>query len=141
MTRILKAAEWRWDNKQLQEIIENCGCFSHFNKTQPPIATISKPECPGHTVHMDVFYPEGQETQQRPYLLLIDSLSRFTMVRKITSRSAENLLSIMVAQWVSAYGVPHTIYSGAAPITTSAVWKAWSNLYGVTLIPAAARNQ
>ena len=101
LSRIMKAAGYLWEPKELEDITENCGCFSQFNKPQAPIASINRPQFPGQVVHMDVFFPEEIDTQKKPYVIFIDGFSRFCVTKKVTQGSggcsAENLLRICAA--------------------------------------------
>ena len=132
------------EDDTIHSVIEDCGCHVPHNRPQKPKVSGIRAQFPGQVIHLDVFFPSLTNAQKNPYLMIVDSFSRFTMTRKLFGSSAQSgpkLLQCLVANWVSAYGVPETVYSDTGTVFTHSIWLEWSELYGVQLVPAFARSQ
>ena len=144
MIKIIKAANMKADEDHIHTVIENCGCHVPHNRPQKTKVSGIRAQFPGQVIHLDVFFPSLTNPQKNPFLMIVDSFSRFTMTRKLFGPSAQSgpkLLQCFVANWVSAYGVPETVYSDAGTVFTHSLWHEWSELYGVKIVPASARSQ
>ena len=73
--------------------------------------------------------------------MMIDNKSRFCMSRELYAETGSALLHCFTCNWVAAYGVPQILFADAAPVFTSKEWSEWTDLHGVALTQAVARNQ
>ena len=73
--------------------------------------------------------------------MMIDNYSRFCMCRELYAETAVAILHTTTSAWVAAYGVPQYIFTDAAPVFNSEVWKDWADLHGVSISQARARNK
>ena len=89
--RVKETVYWPGLNDQLENVIINCQlCLKYSkskNKSTPPTALGHEvPALPWSKVATDIFHYESQ-----PYLLIVDYTSRFPIVRRLKSMSAQNI--------------------------------------------------
>ena len=89
---------WPGLNDQLEQLILNCQlCLKYSkskNKSTPQTALGHEvPPVPRSKVATDIFHYESQ-----PYLLIVDYTSRFPIVRKLKSMSAQNVAEHVTLQ-------------------------------------------
>ena len=101
---------WPGLNDQLENLILNCQlCLKYSkskNKSTPPTALGHEvPAVPWSKVATDIFHYESQ-----PYLLVVDYTSRFPIVRRLKSMSAQNIAEQFQSIF-SEYGWPDMLVS------------------------------
>ena len=102
---------WPGINEQLEELVLNCGLCLKYSKAkcnQPPNMSLGQ-NIPIHSwtkIVADIFYFDGAS-----YLLIVDYTSRFPLVRKLKSMTAQHVAGQMKLVF-SEYGWPETIISG-----------------------------
>ena len=116
--RAKETVYWPGLNDQLENLILNCQlCLKYSkskNKSTPPTALGHKvPAVPWSKVATDIFHYESQ-----PYLLVVDYTSRFPIVRKLKSMSAQNIAEQFQSIF-SEYGWPDTLVSDNGPCYTA----------------------
>ena len=89
--RAKETVYWPGLNDQLENLILNCQlCLKYSkakNKSMPPTALGHEvPTVPWSKVATDIFHYESQ-----PYLLIVDYTSRFPILRRLKSMSAQNI--------------------------------------------------
>ena len=127
---------WPGLNDQLEQLILNCQlCLKYSklkNKCTPHTALGHEvPPVPWSKVATDIFYYEPQ-----PYLLIVDYTSRFLIVRKLKSMSAQHIAEHFKSIF-SEYGWPDTVVSDNRPCYMA---KPFANLikeYAVTHITSS----
>ena len=105
---------WPGINEQLEQLILNCQlCLKYSrlkNKDKPHTALGHEvPPVPWSKVAMDIFHYESQS-----YLLVVDYTSRFPIVRKLKSMSAQHVAKHFKSIF-SEYGWPDTLISDNGP--------------------------
>ena len=115
---------WPGLNDQIEQLILNCQlCLKYSrlkNKDTPHTALGHEvPPVPWSNVATDIFHYESQ-----PYLLIVDYTSRFPIVRKLKSMSAQHITEHFKSIF-SEYGWPDTLVSDNGPCYTA---EAFSNL-------------
>ena len=108
--RAKETVYWPGLNDQLENLILNCQlCLKYSkskNKSTPPTALGHEvPAVPWSKVATDIFHYESQ-----PYLLVVDYTSRFPIVRRLKSMSAQNIAEQFQSIF-SEYGWPDTLVS------------------------------
>ena len=108
--RVKETVYWPGLNDQLAKLILNCQlCLKYSkskNKSVPPTALGHEvPVVPWSKVATDIFHHESQ-----PYLLIVDYTSRFPIVRRLKSMSAQNIAEQFQSIF-SEYGWPDTMVS------------------------------
>ena len=108
--RAKETVYWPGLNDQLENLILNCQlCLKYSkskNKSTPPTALGHEvPAVPWSKVATDIFHYESQ-----PYLLVVDYTSRFPIVRRLKSMSAQNITEQFQSIF-SEYGWPDTLVS------------------------------
>ena len=101
-------------NEQLEQLILNCQlCLKYSrskNKDMPHTALDHEiPPLPWSKVATDIFHYESQS-----YLLIVDHTSRFPIVRKLKSMSAQHVAKHFKSIF-SEYGWPDTLVSDSGP--------------------------
>ena len=116
--RAKETVYWPRLNDQLENLIHNCQlCLKYSkskNKSTPPTALGHEvPAVPWSKVVTDIFHYESQ-----PYLLVVDYTSRFPIVRRLKSMSAQNITEQFQSIF-SEYGWPDTLVSDNGPCYTA----------------------
>ena len=89
------------------------------------------PAAPWSKVATDIFHYESQ-----PYLLIVDYTSRFPIVRKLKSMSAQNVAENFKSIF-SEYGWPDTVVSDNGPCYTAELFTNLMNEYAVNHITSS----
>ena len=115
---------WPGLNDQLEQLILNCQlCLKSSrskDKGTPHTALGHEvPQVPWSKVAADIFHYESQ-----PYLLIVDYTSRFPIVRKLKSMSAQHITEHFKSIF-SKYGWPDTLVSDNGPCYAA---EAFSNI-------------
>ena len=116
--RAKETVYWPGLNDQLENLILNCQlCLKYSkskNKSTPHIALGHEvPAVPWSKVATDIFHYESQ-----PYLLIVDYTSRFPVVRRLKSMSAQSVREHFKSIF-SEYGWPDTLVSDNGPCYTA----------------------
>ena len=116
--RAKKNVYWPGLNDQLENLILNCQlCLKYSkskNKSSPPTALGHEvPAVPWSKVATDIFHYESQL-----YLLVVDYTSRFPIVRRLKSMSAQNITEQFKSIFLE-YGWPDTLVSDNGPCYTA----------------------
>ena len=127
---------WPGLNDQLENLIINCQlCLKYSkskNKSTPPTALGHEvPSVPWSKVATDIFHYESQ-----PYLLVVDYTSRFPIVRRFKSMSAQNITEHFKSIF-SEYGWPDTLVSDNGPCYTAEMFTNLMKEYAVNHITSS----
>ena len=115
---------WPGLNNQLEQLILNCQLCLKYSKLKKRSTLHTAlghevPPVPWSKVATDIFHYESQ-----PYLLIVDYTSRFLIVRKLKSMSAQHITEHFKSIF-SECGWPDTVVSDNGPCYTA---EAFSNL-------------
>ena len=115
---------WPGLNDQLEQLILNCQVCLKYSRSKDKGSLHTAlghevPPVPWSKVATDIFHYESQ-----PYLLIVDYTSRFLIVRKLKSMSAQHIIEHFKSIF-SEYGWPDTVVSDNGPCYTA---EAFSNL-------------
>ena len=124
---------WPGLNGQLENLILNCQlCLKYSkskNKSTPHTALGHEvPAVPWSKVATDIFHYESQ-----PYLLIVDYTSRFPIVRRLKSMSAQSVKEHFKSIF-SEYGWPDTLVSDNGPCYTAEMFTNLMKEYAVNHI-------
>ena len=105
---------WPGLNDQLEQLILNCQLYLKYSRSKgkgtPHTALgYEVPPVPWSKLATDIFHYESQ-----PYLLIVDYTSRFLIVRKLKSMSAQHITEHFKSIF-SEYGWPDTVVSDNGP--------------------------
>ena len=122
--RAKETVYWPGLNDQLEQLILNCHLclkYSRLKDKGSPHTDLGHevPPVPWSKVATDIFHYESQ-----PYLLIVDYTSRFPIVRKLKSMSAQHVTEHFKSIF-SEYGWPDTLVSDNGPCYAA---EAFSNL-------------
>ena len=134
--RVKETIYWPGLNDQLENLIINCQlCLKYSkskNKSTPPTALGHEvPAVPWSKVATDIFHYESQ-----PYLLVVDYTSRFPIVRRLKSMSAQNITEHFKSIF-SEYGWPDTLVSDNGPCYTAEMFTNLMKEYAVNHITSS----
>ena len=134
--RAKETVYWPGLNDQLENLILNCQlCLKYSkskNKSMPPTALGHEvPTVPWSQVVTDIFHYESQ-----PYLLIVDYTSRFPVVRRLKSMSAQNITEHFKSIF-SEYGWPDTLVSDNGPCYTAEMFTNLMKEYAVNHITSS----
>ena len=113
-TRAKETVYWLGLNEQLEKLILNCQLCLRYSrlkdKSNPHTALGHEvPSVPWSKLATDIFHYESQ-----PYLLIVNYTSRFLIVRKLKSMSAQHIAEHFKSIF-SEYGWPDTLVSDNGP--------------------------
>ena len=116
-----KTVYWPGLNDQLEQLILNCQLCLKYSKSKKkgtPHTALGHevPPVPWSKVATDIFHYESQ-----PYLLIVDYTSRFLIVRKLKSMSAQHITEHFKSIF-SEYGWPDTAVSDNGPCYAAEVF-------------------
>ena len=131
--RAKETVYWPGLNDQLENLILNCQlCLKYSkskNKSTPPTALGHEvPAVPWSKIATDIFHYESQ-----PYLLVVDYTSRFPIVRRLKSMSAQHITEQFQSIF-SEYGWPDTLDSDNGPCYTAEIFTNLMKEYAVNHI-------
>ena len=134
--RAKETVYWPGLNDQLENLILNCQlCLKYSkskNKSTPPTALGHEvPAVPWSKVATDIFHYESQL-----YLLVVDYTSRFPIVRRLKSMSAQNIAEQFQSIF-SEYGWPDTLVSDNGPCYTVEMFTNLMKEYAVNHITSS----
>ena len=134
--RAKETVYWPGLNDQLENLILNCQlCLKYSkskNKSTPPTALGHEvPTVPWSKVATDIFHYESQ-----PYLLIVDYTSRFPIVRRLKSMSAQNITEHFRSIFLE-YGWPDTLVSDNGPCYTAEMFTNLMKEYAVNHITSS----
>ena len=122
--RAKETVYWLGINEQLERLILNCQLCLKYSRSKDKINPHTAlghevPPVPWSKLATDIFHNESQ-----PYLLIVDYTSRFPIVRKLKSMSAQHIAEHFKSIF-SEYGWPDTLVSDNGPCYTA---KTFTNL-------------
>ena len=134
--RVKETVYWPGLNDQLENLILNCQlCLKYSkskNKSTPPTALGHEvPTVPWSKVATDIFHYESQR-----YLLIVDYTSRFPIVRRLKSMSAQNITEHFKSIF-SEYGWPDTLVSHNGPCYVAEMFTNLMKEYAVNHITSS----
>ena len=134
--RAKETVYWPGLNDQLENLILNCQLCLKYSKSKgkstPPTALGHKvPAVPWSKVVTDIFHYESQR-----YLLIVDYTSRFPIVRRLKSMSAQNIAEQFQSIF-SEYGWPDTLVSDNGPCYTAEMFTNLMKEYAVNHITSS----
>ena len=134
--RAKQAVYWPGLNEQLEQLILNCLLclkYSRSKKKTDESSTLGQevPITPWTKLATDPFHFEGQS-----YLLLVDYMSQFPIVRRLASMTAHQIADHF-KQIISEYGWPETIISDNGPCYASKAFKKLMKEYNVNHVTSS----
>ena len=132
LERIIKGAGLSATKDDIIDITRECQCHTPGNRPQRPVTSSFQAKFPGQVVHMDVFFPALIDAKNRPYLLIVDNMTRLTISIKLGHQTGTYILHKFITHWVTPFGVPQQLYTDAGKAFTHKDWQEWTNLYGIT---------
>ena len=122
--RAKETVHWLGTNEQLEQLILNCKFCLKYSRWKDKINLHTAlghevPPVPWNKLATDIFHYESQ-----PYLLIVDYTSRFPIVRKLKSMSAQHIAEHFKSIFLG-YGWPDTLVSDNGPCYTA---KTFTNL-------------
>ena len=134
--RVKETVYWPGLNDQLENLILNCQLCLKYSKSKyksiPPTALGHEvPAAPWSKVATDIFHYESQL-----YLLVVDYTSRFPIVRRLNSMSAQCVTEHFKSIF-SEYGWPDTLVSDNGPCYTAEIFTNLMKEYAVNHITSS----
>ena len=100
---------------QIHDMIAKCGCALSRVVVQRPIVRTRIPVKCGDILGMDIFYPLAKTGHSRPYLVLADHLSRYTLVCRLNSHVPQHVVDVFFRMWAQSLGKPRRIIADRGP--------------------------
>ena len=117
-----------WDGilQDIEHVVRGCAACQRHQASLPkePILNHPIPPRPWHTVAMDLFTWE-----QNTYLLVADMYSRFPIVRRLTSLTADSIIRHLRAIF-DEHGIPDKVVSDNGPQFSATSFAQFAKLYG-----------
>ena len=134
--RVKETVYWPGLNDQLENLIPNCQLCLKYSKSKnksTPFTALGHevPAVPWSKVATDIFHYESQ-----PYLLVVDYTSRFPIVRRLNSMSAQCVTEHFKSIF-SKYGWPDTLVSNNGPCYTAEMFTNLMKEYAVNHITSS----
>ncbi len=122
--RATGAVWWPGLSVDIKNCVTNCETCAQYrpNHIEPLIPTAT-PQRPWERVGSDLF-----ELRKDKYLLVVDYLSRYVEVAKLTSTSSEEIIRQMKSMF-SRHGVPNVVMSDNGPQYSSETFKNFAKTY------------
>ena len=127
---------WPGLNDQLEKLILNCQLCLKYSKSKNKSTLHTAlghevPPVPWSKVATDIFHYESQ-----PYLLIVDYTSRFPIVQKLKSMSAQHIMEHFKSIF-SEYGWPDTVVSDNGPCYAAEMFTNLMKEYAVNHITSS----
>ena len=134
--QVKDTAYWPGINEQLVQLLLNCKlCLKYSNTKCKQSSNMSLGQeiliHPWTKIATDIFYFDGAS-----YLLIVDYTSRFPVVRKLTSMTAQHVAGQMKLVF-SEYGWPETIISDNGPCYSAEAFHKLMKDYSVNHITSS----
>ena len=132
--RLCANAKRKATDETLRKVMDDCGCGLGRVALQKPVMRTRVPARCGDTVGMDVMYPMEGAGHSRPFLIMVDHLSRYTIVSRMASRKPDHVAELWFELWVRPLGNPRRILADRGPSFLGKVWDDVCGLFEVQMI-------
>ena len=125
---------WPGITSQLKEAVQNCAtCIKERSQRPEPLMTSEGPSRPWQNVGTDLFELKGHT-----YLLLVDYLSRFPEIVKLSDTTSKEVIS-HIKSIFARYGIPETVRSDNGPQYCSREFAEFARQYQFKHITSSPR--
>ena len=109
----------------LEKIIQDCGRITDRKMIQRPIVRTHIPVRCCDTVGLDVMYPIEGSGHSRPYLIMVDRLSRYTVIARMLNHKPEHVVDLWFKYWAQQLGKQRRLIADQGP---AFIGNPWSNV-------------
>lgn len=107
----------------IKKCVQNCGRSIDRSVAQRPIVKSHAPARCGEVSGMDVMYPIEGTGHARPFLIVVDHLSRFTVVARMNGHRPEHVVDLLCKMWILQLGRPSKILADRGPAFIGGEWE------------------
>ena len=86
------------------DVIGKCGCSIRRNAPRRPIVRCRIPFRCGDTAGLDIMYPVEGSGHSRPYLIMVDRLSSYTAIARMSNRKPDHAVDLWFKMWAHTMG-------------------------------------
>jgi transposase InsO family protein len=123
--RAKESVWWPGIRKAIDDKVSNCTvCCEHQQQHPEPLIPSPLPSRPWEKIGTDLF-----EWKKVDYLLVVDYYSRYIEIAKLTSTSANSVITHLKSIF-SRHGLPETVMSDNGPQYSAAAFEEFSKEYG-----------
>ena len=115
MCRLFRHAGYLGLEIPIHTCVKDCGCEKERTTVQRPIVKTHVPTMCGEAIGMDITYPIDGSGHSRPYLIIVDHLSRYTVTCRMNSHKPEHAIDLFCKMWLQQLGRPGEILADRPP--------------------------
>ena len=130
----LETSGYRIQRENITSIIKKCGCGPIKSRSYVSVANSHISPYPGYALFLDVIYLRPDTGHQHPYLLILDTFSRFLVCVPSNSIKNHELIRLFEVQWVFFLGLPKFIVRDGGPGLIGGAWTAYGKLRCIALV-------
>ena len=131
---VFRTAGYQANDALIQSVVVECGCSCARAKSHVSLVNAHFSPYPGYAVYLDIVYLQPNTGHKFPYLLILDSFSRFLVCVPSTSIRATELLQIFDTFWMHFLGRPRFMIRDGGPGLIGNAWTAYGKTYNVTMV-------
>ena len=138
ISRICKHAGKTISEKDLLQVVRDCGCGR--TEAPPQIPRINRYQCTeiGETVFADIIYPDSHR-QNMPAILFVCAFSRFCLSRFVSSLKPLAIITILLEAWAVTMGMPASLVVDSGRNFMGPEWKQVCDLFDMRIITCPPR--
>ena len=133
LSSVLREAGYEVNRVEIESMIDNCGCRGSRTKSYACLANAHLAPYPGYAVFVDIIYLR-KTGHQDPYVMIIDSFSRFIVCVPTPSIKPRDIVQIFEIFWMHWLGRPRFLVRDSGPGLVGNDWNAYARIHDITLI-------
>ena len=134
MCRLFRQAGYLGLEILIRKCVTDCGCEKERAAAPRSIAKTHVPTRRGEVIGMDIMYPIDGCGRSRPYLIIVDHLSRSTVTCRMNSHKPEHAIDLFYKMWLRQIGRPGEILPDRGPAFIGAEWGSMCDLMEIQTI-------
>ena len=106
MVRLFRQTGYEKYDDDIKKCVVDCGYSIDRVEVQRPIVKSHVPSKCGEIVGMDVMYPIYGTGHSRPFLIMVDRLGRFAVIRRMNNHRPEHVIDLVYKMRIQQLGRP-----------------------------------
>ena len=116
MCRLFRQAGYSGLESLIRKCLKGCGCEKERAAVQRPIVKTHVPTRGGEVTGVHIMYPIDGSGHSRPYLIIVDHLSRYTVTCRMNSHKPVHDIDLFYKMWLRQLGRPGGILADRGPL-------------------------